>query len=421
MNFLIFQVRIAQFSLVLVALLLLNFLLASLAKAATPTPNTTPKPANPTPAASSDKQSGPAITTTAITSAKSTPTFASLATPGKTALTTAPTTHLPATSAPAPTIIIKPPTATPNAPKLVSRPPTLSAVSAIAIDADTGKILYNKNAERSLAMASTTKIMTALTLLSIPGLDLNAETIVTEDDLVGEADMNLRAGERIHILTLLVGLLTNSANEAGMALARYGGSLLPGSASPVDRFVGQMNSKALSLNMFGSHYMNPHGLDQPGHYSSARDLAISGWYALKNPTLASIVRLDTYAVENHDFFNLNNFIRRYPGATGIKPGLTDDAGHCLVASASNYGHKVIAVVMNDDNMATDIDTLMDYSFSLLTKRAEPQQILSGAAAYIGLPQKDYLLPFDTAPVIEFLRWLASSIGQWLNALKTTPN
>ena len=335
------------------------------------------------------------------------------------------TTNLPKPTLPPKTTPTTQPRITPSAtpglaqPKLVTQPPTLNSTSAIAVDADTGRILFTKEAHRQLPMASTTKIMTALTLLSVPEIDLNAETLVVQEDLVGEANMQLKNGERIKLLSLLIGLLTNSANEAGMTLARYVGARIPGPADPISRFVALMNSKALALGMFDSHYMNPHGLDQSGHYSSAYDLAISGWYALHHPTIKSIIRLDTYNFEGHDFYNVNNFIRRYPGATGIKPGWTDDAGRCLIASATNYGHTVIGVILNApyDSVAADIDTLMDYSFSLLTNQAQPQLDLSGPSAYIGLPEGDRLAPFDTKPLVEFFRGLGLNLGQWLQLLQ----
>jgi len=311
------------------------------------------------------------------------------------------------------------PSPTPNAPKLVTKPPGLSAVSAIAVDADTGRIIYAKELHRRVPMASTTKIMTALTLLSMPGLNLNDQTTIVQDDLVGEANMDLRNGERIKVVTLLIGLLTNSANEAGMAIARYAGAKVPGPADPIARFVALMNSKALAYGMLDSHYSNPHGLDEAGHYSSAYDLAISGWYALHNPSIVSIVGLSSYTFEGHSFWNANSFVRRYPGATGIKPGLTDDAGYCLVASATNYNHTVIVVVLGDAtpaNQFKDTDTLMDYSFSLLTNRAEPQSTLNGPDAYIGLPQGSKLVPFDVAAFLEYFRSLFTEIGNWLRTI-----
>lgn len=378
-------------SFLLTSILLCNFVLAGIAEAAPPVPPTLP-PFAITPTATTASNSSPV-------QSKPLPTV--FPQPTRIASTVRPTASVPPTATPIPQ------------PKLVSKPPTVSAAGAIAIDAITGRVLFSKDAHRRLPMASTTKIMTALTLLSIPGIDLNAETTVVQDDLVGEANMQLQVGERIRIMTLLIGLLTNSANEAGMAIARYAGGRLPGPADPIQRFVALMNATALSFGMYDSHYMNPHGLDEAGHYTSAYDLAISGWYASRYPTIMNIVRLDTFVAAGHSFYNVNNFIRRYPGATGLKPGLTDDAGRCLIASANNYGHSVIGIVLNAPDLITDIDTMMDYSFSLLTNRAEPQTTLPASIAYIGLPDHERLLPFDSKPLLDFFHTLGESIGRWM--------
>ncbi|HEX2912371.1 MAG TPA: hypothetical protein VH186_16295 [Chloroflexia bacterium] len=312
------------------------------------------------------------------------PALASLpaAAPTKASKTPAPTPK--GSLTPGPTVTPGP-TPTP-APKVVTLPPAIKATSAIVVDADTGRILYAKNEHVQRPQASTTKLVTALTLLSMfPTMqDLQAQTTVVQDDLVGEANMGLRVGERIKLSTLLLGLLTNSANEAGMALARYAGQFLPGPASPVDRFVAAMNSKALSMGMYETHFMNPHGLDQPGHYTSAYDLAISGWYALQNPLLMQLAQFKSGRVDGHDIYNVDSFLFRYPGATGLKPGWTDDAGRCWVATATNYGHTLIGVIMNTDYPPGDIDPLMDYGFTLITGRAE-QSVANLNLGYLGIP------------------------------------
>jgi serine-type D-Ala-D-Ala carboxypeptidase (penicillin-binding protein 5/6) len=255
------------------------------------------------------------------------------------------------------------------------------------VDIDTGRILFAKAIHTQHAMASTTKIMTALTFLHLfpTSAALQAETTVVEEDLVGEANMNLRKGERIKLSTLLLGLLTNSANEAGMTLARYAGQFLSGPPDPVDRFVAAMNTYALTLGMYESHYMNPHGLDQAGHYTTAYDLAISGWYALRNPILMQNAQFVSGTVEGHDFYNQNSFLTRYPGATGLKPGWTDDAGHCLVATARRNGHNVMVVVLNSPWLATDVDPLMDYAFTLLDGKAE-QSVNSLNLGWLEIPR-----------------------------------
>lgn len=273
----------------------------------------------------------------------------------------------------APTIKLTP-TVTPTpGPKIVTQPPTIRGLTAIVVDADTGRILYTKDSHVSHAQASTTKIITALTILKLypTWQALQATTTVVQDDLVGEANMNLRAGERVRLSTLLLGLMTNSANEAGMALARYAGQNLPGPGNPVDKFVAAMNAYAASIGMYESHFLNPHGLDQPGHYSSAYDLALSGWHALQNPLLMQLAQTKVTSVDGHDFYNANSFLFRYPGATGLKPGWTDDAGRVLVATARNNGRNVLVVVMKSTlEISRDVDQLMDYGFTLLSGQAQ---------------------------------------------------
>lgn len=320
-------------------------------------------------------------------------------------LTTAPTsaqtnpktTPLPtrATQLPSPTPGSGLPTPTPSplpsptaGPKLVTRTPNLQAPAAIAVEADTGRILYAKNIHMQKAMASTTKTTTALTFLSMfPSYDQlkQLETTVVQEDLVGEANMGLRRGERITLYTLLLGLMTNSANEAGMVLARYAGNKIAGPADPVDRFVAAMNAYALSVGMYDSHYMNPHGLDQAGHYSSAHDLALTGWYYLRNPLLMQLAQYKSGMVEGHTIYNVNSFLGRYPGANGVKPGWTDAAGRCLVASAQNNGKTVIVVVLDSPDISGEADRLMDYSFSLLEGKTEvPLEKID--LGYLNLPR-----------------------------------
>jgi serine-type D-Ala-D-Ala carboxypeptidase (penicillin-binding protein 5/6) len=314
--------------------------------------------------------------------------------------------------------------------KLFSSPPTLTARAAFAIDADTGRILFNKEGSKRLPMASTTKIMTALTLFDIPGVNLEDVTIVVKDDLVGEANMGLSEGMRAKIVTLLYGLMMGSANDAGMAIARYAGAKLPGSGDPVKKFTTRMTTLAGKLGLKNSNFTNPHGLDEDLHYSSAEDLAVAGWYALQNKTIANIVRLSEVNFNGSYFFNISNFVRRYPGANGIKPGETDNAGLCIVASASRYRRNAIIVLLNSPAMRTESDLLMDYAFSQIfagntiatpsptaQATAAPTATLPVTAtrttatvspsasatppipanlpnnAYIGLPMGDRLLPF----------------------------
>ena len=293
----------------------------------------------------------------------------------------------PPTTAPRPSL-------TPETPlRNVYVAPTLTARAAIAIDADTGRILYAKNPRQSLPMASTTKIMTVLTLFAIPGTSLSDYTVVTKADLVGEANMGLVEGQRIRVLFLLYGALMDSANDAATAIAHYAGSKLPGSGDSMAKFVQEMNRQAALTGMENSKFANPHGLDNPSHYSSAQDLAIAGWYAMQNPAITNIVKLSEITVEGNYFFNISNFIRRYPGANGVKPGETDEAGLCLVASANRFGHNVIVVELNNPNLRTESDLLMDYAFTQILGSEKPGVSRQPMLGYIGLPEAGKLRPY----------------------------
>lgn len=280
-------------------------------------------------------------------------------------------------------------------------PPSISAATAITVDVTSGRILYSNNMHRRMAMASTTKIMTALTAVWIEGTRLDETYTAVKEDLVGEAAMGLRVGDVITFEDLLYGLFLNSGNDAAMAIARYAGSKLAGPGDPVTRFVARMNQNARNLGMLDSSYANPHGLDQDNHYTSAFDLAISGWYALKNPTLVKIFNTKSAVRAGKNLSNINKFLTRYPGANGIKPGFTDNAGYCLVASATRNGQTLIAVIQGDSSSGyqTDADRLLDYGFSQL-KLPEVQQAVqqgassANAANYLGRPNGDRLIPLN---------------------------
>lgn len=280
--------------------------------------------------------------------------------------------------------------------------PQVAAPAAIAVDVASGRIIYGKNVHKQLPMASTTKIMTALTAFSIPGTSLSETYTIVKGDLVGEASIPLSEGEVISFRDLLWGTLMNSGNDGATAIARYAGSKLPGAGDPVAKFVARMNSYATQLGLQNSHYANPHGLDQDGHYSSVFDLAISGWYLLKNPTLKQIVGTQTATVANHALNNLNNpFLKTNPGANGIKPGYTDKAGLVLVGSATRDATTVIAVVMGEEAEGYRVDpsNLLNYSFAQLKDPNYLQKIQQGASAataanYIGRPEGDFLRVFN---------------------------
>lgn len=290
---------------------------------------------------------------------------------------------------------------TPTPAQAETTPPQIAAPAAIAVDVASGRIIYSKNMHRRVPMASTTKIMTALTAFSISGTSLSETYTVSKDDLVGEASIPLHEGEVISFQDLLWGTLMNSGNDGATAIARYAGSKLPGAGDPVTKFVAQMNTYAASLGMRNSHYTNPHGLDADNHYSSAFDLAISGWYLLKNPLLKQIVATQSATVAEHPLNNLNKFLKAYPGTNGIKPGYTDNAGLCLVASATKDNTTIISVILGEDAVAYNADPplLFNYGFAQLKNPTFLQSIQQGASAataadYIGRPNGDKLVVFN---------------------------
>jgi D-alanyl-D-alanine carboxypeptidase len=245
--------------------------------------------------------------------------------------------------------------------------PQITAQSAILVEYPSGRILYQKAAHQRMAPASLTKILTAILALEYGNLD-DAVTIVP-DDLVGESSMGLQAGETQKLRDLLYGLLLPSGNDAAMAIARALGPKVSAGDSaqtnPVARFVDLMNVRVAQLGLTDSHFVNPHGLDAPDHYSTAYDLASLSWYALHLPTFNEIVRQVHYPAPGHPLLNTNEMLTRYPGADGIKTGWTDACGLCLITSATRGEHRLISVVLNAPKWYNDSAALLDYGFAKL--------------------------------------------------------
>ncbi len=245
--------------------------------------------------------------------------------------------------------------------------PQITAQSAILVEYPSGRILYQKAAHQRMAPASLTKILTAILALEYGNLD--DEVTIVPDDLVGESSMGLQAGETQKLRDLLYGLLLPSGNDAAMAIARALGPKVSAGDSaqtdPVARFVDLMNVRVAQLGLTDSHFVNPHGLDAPDHYSTAYDLASLSWYALHLPTFNEIVRQVHYSAPGHPLLNTNEMLTRYPGADGIKTGWTDACGLCLVTSATRGEHRLISVVLNAPKWYNDSAALLDYGFAKL--------------------------------------------------------
>jgi D-alanyl-D-alanine carboxypeptidase (penicillin-binding protein 5/6) len=228
-------------------------------------------------------------------------------------------------------------------------------------DAETGEILWQRNPDLRCYPASLTKIMTAILVLERSNLD-DWVTVPKDAAFIGESSMALKEGEKVQLKDLLNAILVRSANDACVAAAIY----LAGS---VEKFVEWMNEKAKELGMTNTHFVNPHGLHHPQHFTTARDLLTLTRYALQNPTFRSIVsqREIIIAPTNKSalrrYRNRNKLLELYPGCDGVKTGYTIPAGKCLVASATRNGWQLIAIVLGSQDHFADCATLFDHGFN----------------------------------------------------------
>ena len=231
----------------------------------------------------------------------------------------------------------------------------LSAEKAILADAATGRILYEKNADSRSLIASTTKIMTALIVCEQCNV-LDRMMIPKEAVGIEGSSMYLEEGEILTIQELLYGLMLSSGNDAAVALAIYCGGTVEG-------FVQLMNDKAHRLGMENTHFVNPHGLDAPDHYSTARDMAVLAAYAMNNPIFARTVSAKTVTVGQRYLRNHNKLLWQVEGADGVKTGFTKAAGRILVSSAVRQGRRLIAVTINAPDDWNDHQKLLEQGFS----------------------------------------------------------
>ena len=238
--------------------------------------------------------------------------------------------------------------------------PGMDAGAAALICADTGDILYLRNGDEKLGMASTTKIMTALVVLE----HCNPDTVVTvgkESCGIEGSSIYLVPGENITVRDLLYGLLLESGNDAACALA-------VACSGSTEEFTRLMNLKADELGLVNTNFTNPHGLSDPEHYTTARELALIARTAMKNPLFREIVGTKTYIVTDKDgnpvkfFANHNRMLFSDKDVTGIKTGYTLADGRCLVTSREKNGTEFIAVTLNDRNDFHDHAEMLDFAF-----------------------------------------------------------
>lgn len=241
-------------------------------------------------------------------------------------------------------------------------PPALhtNAETASLIDVSSGRILYSKDGDKEMRIASLTKIMTAL--VAVEKTDLKSMVTVSKNAAGKEgSSLYLKLGEKMSLENMLYGLMLRSGNDAATAIAEHVGGSEEG-------FVHLMNLKAEEIGLSHTQFKNPHGLDAEGHYSTANDMAKLTAYALHNADFKSIVGTQQKKAPNpnetwdYNWLNKNKMLRLYEGADGVKTGYTKMAFRCLVSSATREGQQLAAVTLNDGDDWNDHAKMLNYGF-----------------------------------------------------------
>lgn len=279
--------------------------------------------------------------------------------------------------------------------------PSISAESAVLIDGE-GKTVYEKNADERMGMASTTKIMTALIvaenlppdrLISIPKEAVNVEG----------SSVYLCEGELLSVEQLLYALMLSSANDAAVALAIS-------TSGSIESFASLMNQRARELGLSDTNFVNPHGLYDESHYTTAHDLALISLAALNNELIARIASTKKATVPQgvtpdapdgttlRYLYNHNKMLSLYKGAIGLKTGFTRDTGRCLVSAAERDGLRLIAVTLNAPDDWRDHTAMLDYGFA-----AYSRVTLYGAGEFtyvypISNGKEQYVILTNTLPI-----------------------
>ncbi len=243
-----------------------------------------------------------------------------------------------------------------------------TAKSAILIEASTGKILYNKNANEKLAPASMTKIMSMLLIMEAiekGQIKLTDKINISENAAsMGGSQLFLQPNTTAKVEDLLKGIAIASGNDAVVAMAeKIGGT--------EEKFVEMMNKKAQELGLKNTQFKNPHGLDTEGHYSSSYDMAMMARELVKHEAILNYTSVYEEYLTKSDgtelwMVNTNKLVKFYEGVDGLKTGYTTTAGYCLTATALKNGMRLISVVMGEDssaNRSTDTVSLLNYGFN----------------------------------------------------------
>jgi len=278
-----------------------------------------------------------------------------------------------------------------------------SARAAVVMDVNSNRILYSKNMDEKMAMASTTKIMTTLVAIESGRLDEKV-TISKRASYMEGSSIYLREGEVHTVNDLLYAIMLRSGNDAATAVAEHIGGSAEG-------FAEMMNKKAREIGANNTRFANPHGLDAEGHYTTARDLALITSYALKNPLFSTIASSKKKVVEgppseNWDrvMINKNKMLWQFDGGDGVKTGFTKKAGRCLVSSATRDGMRLVCVVLNCGPMWDESSALLEYAFKNYVKKRivdkdsifKVVEVRNGKERFVGVkPAEDFDLVLRT--------------------------
>jgi D-alanyl-D-alanine carboxypeptidase len=241
-------------------------------------------------------------------------------------------------------------------------PPSISAMSALAVDLNTGKVLFEKDPELPVFPASTTKIMTALVALDTYPL---SQVVTIDNVYIDGQKMGLTIGEQIKVEDLIYGLLVSSANDAAEVLADN----YPGGR---DVFIAAMNLKAKELGLTNTLFLNPSGLDSDGQLTTSSDLIRASAYAIKNPEFARIVATKTITVKSidekyvHNLKNINRLLGEVDGVLGIKTGYTEGARENLVTYIERDGRKIILAILGSKDRFGESKNIIEWIFANYT-------------------------------------------------------
>jgi D-alanyl-D-alanine carboxypeptidase (penicillin-binding protein 5/6) len=289
-------------------------------------------------------------------------------------------------------------------------PPQVTAAAALVTDLDSGQTIYALKPEDKLPPASTVKIMTALVTLQRADLD-DVVQVSSRAAAMEGSRMGLTPGEKLTVGDLLYGLLLPSGNDAAVALAEH-------IAGDEQAFVALMNAAAADLGLQSTHFTSSHGLGGPGETVSAADLVALTSTALADPVFSEIVATRSASVAGHQLENTNQLLGTFVGADGVKTGTTDEAGECLVASATRDGHRLLVVLLGSQDRYGEASALLNWANSEWQWRSVglPDDGLAWASSPAGLryrlrtlePQ-DVLLPVWQWPLAHVDRVLTQTV------------